>query len=54
MAEALPQTADYMDKSGVTYGSLLIFDGSSGKSWDDKIFIREAQVGGKLVRVYGM
>ncbi|MEI6285471.1 MAG: hypothetical protein WCP79_03120 [Bacillota bacterium] len=54
LTEALPQTADYMDKSGVTNGSLLIFDRTAGKSRDEKIFIREEQVGDKRIRVYGM
>ena len=54
LAEALPQTADYMDKSGVIHGSLLIFDRTPGKSWDEKVFIREETVNGKLITVYGM
>ena len=54
LAEALPQTADYMDKSGVSHGNLLIFDRTSGKSWDEKIFIRQETVNGKVIAVYGM
>ncbi|MEI6284924.1 MAG: AAA-like domain-containing protein [Bacillota bacterium] len=54
LAEALPQTADYMDKSGVSHGNLLIFDRTPGKTWDEKVFIREETVNGKVITVYGM
>jgi hypothetical protein len=37
----LSQTKAYMDRSGADEGHLLIFDRSSVKSWDEKLFVRE-------------
>jgi len=52
-AESLEQIRDYMDKFGADAGWLVIFDKAVGKSWDDKIFMKEETVGGKRVTVVG-
>lgn len=38
------QTAGYMDRSGAEEGHLVIFDSDRNKSWEEKIFDREARV----------
>ena len=47
------QLLEYMDKCGVSEGSILIFDKNSGKSWDERIFMKEELLSGKRVMVFG-
>ncbi len=54
IAEGLVQTRDYMDRCGVSEGHLVIFDRTIEKSWEEKIFRREATKGGAPVTVWGM
>jgi hypothetical protein len=54
IAKGLEQTADYMDKSGADEGHLVIFDRREGRKWEDKIFQKEAESEGKVVKVWGM
>ena len=54
LQDGLAQTAEYMERCGVSHGNLLIFDRTPGKSWDEKIFIREETVNGKTITIYGM
>ena len=53
----LKQTAEYMLRTGTsdTLGHLIIFDRSSAKRWDEKIWQRD-EVGpsGETIRVWGM
>ncbi|MBF0303256.1 MAG: ATP-binding protein, partial [Desulfamplus sp.] len=52
--EGLTQTLQYMDRCGTDDGNLLIFDRTKDKSWEEKIFYKEEQIGVKTVRIYGM
>ncbi|MBF0411731.1 MAG: AAA-like domain-containing protein [Desulfamplus sp.] len=54
IAEGLTQTLAYMDRWGTDDGNLLIFDRTKDKSWEEKIFYKEEQIGVKTVRIYGM
>ncbi|GAG19490.1 unnamed protein product, partial [marine sediment metagenome] len=54
MAEGVEQTAAYMDRCGTNEGHLVIFDRSKEKTWDEKIFQREEEYQGKMVKVWGM
>ncbi len=54
LEEGLLQTAEYMDIANATEGHLVIFDGSSGKSWDEKIFTQQHVVGKYTITVWGM
>ena len=47
------QLLKYMDKCGVSEGSIIIFDKNSDKSWGEKIFIKEELQGGKKITVFG-
>ena len=50
----LIQTAEYMDTNNATEGHLVIFDRKPDKSWDEKIYHRQEQVGDKKINVWGM
>ncbi|GBU21992.1 hypothetical protein R80B4_01894 [Fibrobacteres bacterium R8-0-B4] len=52
-AESLEQIRDYMDKFGSDAGWLVLFDKTAGKSWDEKIYMREETADGKRVTVVG-
>ncbi|MFZ4855034.1 MAG: ATP-binding protein [Desulfuromonadaceae bacterium] len=54
LAEGLPQTAGYAAACGADEAHLVIFDRSGTKSWDDKIWERAEDVGGRVVQVWGM
>lgn len=54
LAEGLTQTADYMDKNNSTEGHLMLFDTTSKKSWDEKIFQEIHSVGNLSVKVWGL
>ncbi len=53
LAEGLEQTADYMDKCGTTDGHLILFDRSTERTWDDKIYTKTEQFQGKTIQVWG-
>ena len=42
--KGLQQTAWYIDRSGAALGHLLVVDQREGKSWDERIFRREARL----------
>ena len=51
--------ADYMDRAGTAEGHLLLFDRTSGKPWEEKIFRRQEVHGDeshpqKTITVWGM
>jgi len=52
-AKVLDQILGYMDKLGSNVGWLVIFDKDAGKSWDEKIYMREEAADGKRVTVVG-
>jgi len=52
-AESLAQIRDYMDKFGSDAGWLVIFDRGTGRSWSDKIYMKDETVEGKRVTVVG-
>lgn len=52
--DGLQQTAEYMDKCGTTEGHLLIFDRTENKPWDEKIFRKDCEYDGKIIKVWGM
>jgi hypothetical protein len=54
LSEGLAQTWEYMDRCGTTEGHLVIFDRSTDKSWDEKIFMRAAEHQGTPITVWGM
>jgi hypothetical protein len=54
LAEALPQTWQYMDKSGADEGHILIFDRSADRSWEQKIFHDVQTFEGRSIDVWGM
>ena len=54
LAKGLRQTAEYMDRCAAGEGHLIVFDRDSEKTWEQKIFRREASEGGKVITVWGM
>jgi hypothetical protein len=54
IAEGLKQTWEYMDRTGMNIGNLLIFDKRKDVSWDEKIFRQEREYEGKKIAVWGM
>jgi hypothetical protein len=51
--EGLEQTAEYMDTANATEGHLVMFDPSSKKSWDEKVYREQRQQAGKTIEVWG-
>jgi hypothetical protein len=54
LREGLEQTWEYMDRCGTAEGHLVIFDRSTGKPWEEKIFRREEEYRGRTITVWGM
>ena len=56
IAEGLEQTRAYLDRCGAEAGHLIVFDRSAERSWEEKIFRREAPPGAGTVpvTVWGM
>lgn len=53
--DGLRQTWEYMDKVGsVDEGHFIIFDRTSGKSWDEKIWHEQREYEGRKILVWGM
>ena len=51
--DALDQLARYLDHVGLAEGWLVLFDLRKGLSWEDKLFVREVEHGGKRIRIVG-
>jgi hypothetical protein len=51
--EALEQIARYLDTLGMQDGWLVLFDLRKDVSWEDKLFVRELEHAGKVIRVVG-
>ncbi len=54
IAEGLPQTAEYMERSGATEGHLVVFDRTPEKPWGERIFHRQETHAGHGIVVWGM
>ncbi len=55
MGKGLVQTAGYMDRFHSPEGHLLIFDRRTGKSWDERIWVKhETAPDGKNITVWGL
>ena len=54
IAHGLEQTSGYMDRCGATSGHLVVFDPDVEKSWDEKVFRREATFASRTITVWGM
>jgi len=52
-AQGLGQTAGYMETLGCTEGWLVIFDQTSGASWEDKLFVKKEKLDDRTVTVFG-
>ena len=53
--EGLAQTRGYMDRCGAEAGHLIVFDRAPERTWEEKLFRREAPAGGGApVTVWGM
>jgi hypothetical protein len=54
VAEGLEQVARYMDTLGCSEGWLAVFDRSSEKTWEEKLFMKKETVKGKTITVVGL
>lgn len=54
VTKGLSQTRAYMDRAGSDEGHLVISDQTGGRTWDDRLFSRYEQEGGKRVTVWGL
>jgi len=54
LERGLVQTAEYMDIANATEGHLIIFDGNTAKTWEEKIYTKEKFIEGKHITVWGM
>ena len=52
-AEALEQVARYLHVAGLDEGWLVMFYLRTTMSWKEKLFLRESERGGTLIRVVG-
>ena len=51
--EAFEQVDRYLDTLGLQDGWLVLFDLRKDVSWEDKLFVREVEHAGKVIRVVG-
>jgi hypothetical protein len=54
IAKGLQQTLAYWDRCGADEAHLVIFDRTSDKPWEEKLFQRTETVQGKVIGVWGM
>ena len=54
IAQGLEQTWAYLDRSGAEAGHLVIFDRDAGRSWAEKLFVRQEEYQGVNITVWGM
>ncbi|HSO00630.1 MAG TPA: ATP-binding protein [Candidatus Nanopelagicales bacterium] len=52
-SRALAQVVRYLDHTGLDEGWLVLFDLRQGTSWEERLFVREVEHGGKRIRVVG-
>ena len=48
------QILKYMDRCGAGEGYLIVFDKTTGKSWEEKLFQEVVEIDGKHIPVWGM
>jgi hypothetical protein len=53
LPDGLEQLSDYIDRAGAKEGWLVLFDRSSEKSWDEKIYTRSETHKGKCITIIG-
>jgi len=53
LTEGLEQLSIYMDKVGSNEGWLVMFDRDTGKSWEDRLYMRLEEYKGKSITVAG-
>jgi hypothetical protein len=54
MQAGLEQTWNYLDRCGAEEGHLVIFDRRPGRRWEEKLFMQQESMQGKLIRIWGM
>jgi hypothetical protein len=54
IAKGIEQTWEYLDRCRAAEGYLVIFDRTSAKAWEEKLFQRVETVHGKTITVLGM
>jgi hypothetical protein len=54
LQEGIEQTLMYMDKCGNNNGWLCIFDRSTDKTWDEKIYTKKEIINSKKITVVGL
>ena len=52
--EGVEQTRGYMDRCGAEAGHLIVFDRSTERTWEEKVFRRDPAANGPPVTVWGM
>ena len=52
--QGVAQTLEYQDRTGAPEAHLLIFDRRAGRTWEEKIYRRVEERGGRSVVVWGM
>jgi len=50
----LKQIVEYMDRTGINIGHLLIFDRSENNSWEERIFRKEKEYNNNKIVIWGM
>jgi len=53
ISDGLAQTSEYMDRCGAEIGWLVVFDRSTEKSWEDKLYMRTETYNGKHITIAG-
>ena len=51
--KGLAQLGEYMVTCGAAEGWLVVFDRDSDKSWDERIFWRTVEDGGRTIHIIG-
>jgi hypothetical protein len=54
IADGLNQILEYMARCNADEGHLVIFDRDKQKSWDEKIFTRDAEIKGEKIMIWGV
>ena len=52
--EGLEQTAAYMDRVGAESGHLVIFDLRPGLSWEQRLYRKDPEMGGRPITLWGL
>ena len=52
--EGLEQTAAYMDRAGAESGHLVIFDLRPGLSWEQRLYRKDPEMGGRPITLWGL